>query len=299
MMPLAYCGPSAQQQTQSFSQIQSPLTSEILVDLESVDWIHGAESCENLVNDPNYQEWQQIQYQSRSFIFRQNKCSHYEGPFVYLFLGQERGLLIDTGATANGGVKLLELIHNITNLPVVVAHSHGHSDHRLGDDAFRDQEGMSVVGVGASSVQDYFRFSNWPNEAATIDLGDREINLLPIPGHNDDDLAFYDSQSNIVITGDTLYPGRLYVRDWLEYRRSITRLADWVAQKPVSYVMGTHIEMSAIPNSDYPIGTQYQPSEHQLPLKVEDVYVLRNTMDTLESPARTPLGSFIIWPNLN
>ncbi|MFT4861909.1 MAG: hydroxyacylglutathione hydrolase [Pseudohongiellaceae bacterium] len=284
-------------QAQSQSVAESLLGADFLVDLESVDWIHGSGDCETENSKADYQEWQQVQYQAQSFIFRQNKCSHYEGPFVYLFLGQEMGLLIDSGATTTGAFKLAELIRKITDLPILVAHSHGHSDHRLGDDALKNQEGMSVVGVGQSSVQNYFGFSNWPNEAAAIELGDRKIELLPIPGHSDDDLAFYDAQSMVVVTGDTLYPGRLYVRDWFEYSKSIARLADWVGQKSISFVLGTHIEMSAVPNSDYPIGTTFQPNEHQLPLGVDDIYALREKMQELDSPEKTPLGSFIIWPN--
>ena len=266
------------------------------VDLNTVDWIHGSENCEALLAETKYQEWQQIEYQPDSFVFRQNKCSDYEGPFVYFFVGQDKGLLIDTGATIEGGEKLTELISTITDLPLVVAHSHGHGDHRMGDGAFAKGENVSLVGTGENAVSQYFGFSNWPNESIAIDLGDREIQLLPIPGHNDDDLAYYDSQTNIVVTGDTLYPGRLYVKNWAEYRKSIKRLADWVSEKSVSHVMGTHIEMSAIPNSDYAIGTTYQPDEDQLPLSVDDIYLLRDSLETLESPERTPLGRFIIWP---
>ncbi len=293
VLSLNYCTT----RSQSTNSFESPYASNILVDLESVDWIHGSENCESHINDPDYREWQQIQYEAQSFIFRQNKCSHYEGPFVYLFIGQEKGLLIDSGATIEGGYKLLELIRKITDLPIVVAHTHGHSDHRLGDEAFGNRQSMSVIGIGPSSLQNYFGFSNWPNEPVAIDLGDREIELLPIPGHSDDDLAFYDARSRIVVTGDTLYPGRLYVSDWFNYRKSIARLADWLSPKIVSFVMGTHIEMSETANLDYPIGTTYQPNEHQLPLSVADINVLREELGALASPARTPLGSFIIWPN--
>lgn len=284
-------------QSQSLSFVASPQTSDFLVDLESIDWIHGSENCESLVSNPDYQEWQLIQYQPQSYLFRQNKCSHYEGPFVYLFLGEEKGLLIDSGATIGGGLRLVELIRGITELPILLVHTHGHSDHRLGDEAFRSQEGITVIGVGSSMVQSYFGFTNWPNEHVAIDLGSREIEVLPIPGHSDDDLAFYDAQSKIVITGDTVYPGRLYVSDWLEYSRSIARLADWLSQKPVSFVMGTHIEMSSTPNLDYPIGATYQPDEHRLPLSLSDIHVLRDKLEALESPERVPLGSFIVWPN--
>lgn len=269
---------------------------EFLINLESVDWIHGSPDCESARDDPNYQEWQQVQYLASSYVFRQNKCSNYEGPFVYLFVGLERGILIDTGATTDGGSKLLELVRNLTNLPVIVAHTHGHNDHHLGDRAFKTAEGTSVVDVGQSSVKSYFGFQNWPNETITIELGGREIELLPIPGHNNDDLAFYDSLSEIVITGDSLYPGRLYVRDWAEYSESIGRLADWIESRSVTHVLGTHIEMSTTPDTDYPIGTTFQPEEHQLPLNTTDIFILRDAMEEHETPERIPLESFIVWP---
>jgi glyoxylase-like metal-dependent hydrolase (beta-lactamase superfamily II) len=278
------------------TQFVSTITTETFTNLGSIEWIHGSQNCEAATRDSTYQQWQQIQYQENTFIFRQNKCSHYEGPFVYLFVGSNKGLLIDSGATVAGGQSLLESVRKITDLPLLVAHTHGHSDHRLGDGAFQNHEKITVVEIGANAVQKYFGFENWPNDPATIELGGRQIQLLPIPGHSDDDLAFYDQLSQIVVTGDTLYPGRLYVRDWSEYRNSILRLGEWVQQKPVSFVLGTHIEMSNTPNEDYPVGTTFQPDEHQLPLGVRDIYVLRESLEKSESPEKIPLGSYIVWP---
>ena len=269
---------------------------EFLIDLETVDWMHGAPDCEVLKAEPDYVEWQQVNYLQDTYVFRQNKCSNYEAPFVYLFLGSESGLLIDTGATEDGGDHLLALVRAITELPITVAHSHGHGDHRLGDNAFANAEGFSVVGIGQAAVQAYFEFRNWPNETRSLDLGGREVEMLPIPGHSDDDLAYYDPTSQVVITGDTLYPGRLYVRNWAGYRDSISRLADWVASKSVSMVLGTHIEMSSTPNVDYPVQTIYQPEEHQLPLSVADIVKLRDASLKHDSPERVYLDSFIIWP---
>lgn len=271
-------------------------SNQAMSSLNSVEWIHGAANCENLRDEASYLEWQQLRYRDDTYIFRQNKCSNYEGPFVYLFLGQSRALLIDSGATPEGGQALLGLVRGLTDLPVLVAHSHGHGDHRLGDDAFRAARNTVVVETGQPAVVEYFGFVNWPHAMTTVDLGGREIQLLPIPGHSDDDLAYYDPLSQFLITGDALYPGRLYVRDWSAYRDSIARLADWIRDKPVAQVLGSHIEMTATPNVDYPIGTTFQPDEHRLPLSVDDVESLRASMDGMESPQRVPLGSYIIWP---
>jgi glyoxylase-like metal-dependent hydrolase (beta-lactamase superfamily II) len=154
-----------------------------------------------------------------------------------------------------------------------------------------------VVRLGADAVQKFFGFENWPNDPAHLELGDRRLELLPIPGHKDDDIAFYDPTSRFAITGDTLYPGRLYVGDWAEYRASIARLNEWIQDKPVVYVMGTHIEMTAAADVDYPIGANYQPNEHELPLRTSDIAVLHEALVSMKVPERRYLGSFIVWPS--
>ena len=272
------------------------LSGDALVDLTTVDWIHGAQDCDAAQLQTGYIEWQQVRYQKDTYIFRQNKCSEYEAPFVYLFVGAERALLIDTGATIDGGEKLVSTIRTITDVPVIVAHSHGHGDHRLGDQAFQTADAMNVVGVGADAVREFFGFQNWPEDAVFLELGGRRMELLPIPGHTVDDLAFYDPTSQFVVTGDTLYPGRLYIEEWSEYRASVSRLARWLENKPVAHVMGTHIEMTKTPNVDYPIRTSYQPDERHLPLTPSDVVALRDAVVLMDVPQKTYLGSFIIWP---
>lgn len=266
------------------------------VDLMTMQWIHGVQDCDSAQSATDYLEWQQVQYQKDTYIFRQNKCSNYEAPFVYLFVGAERALLIDSGATVGGGSSLVTEIRKITNLPVIAAHSHGHGDHRSGDASLQSSLGFTVVGTGPDAVQDFFKFADWPLNPVTLELGNRSIALLPIPGHHNDDLAFYDSRSKFVVTGDTLYPGRLYIGDWSAYRASISRLMRWVEAKEVAYVMGTHIEMSSTPNVDYPIGTTYQPDELALPLSVSDLAKLEAKTTLMATPTRSYLGNFIIWP---
>lgn len=282
------------QPEQAIPPEQSP--AEPLPDLANIHWIHGEQDCDEALSDPDYIEWQQVRYQENTVIFRQNKCSNYEAPFVYLFIGSERSLLIDTGATVEGGPPLLTAIREITDTPLVVAHSHGHGDHTQGDSAFSKTGNSEVVGVGADAVREFFGFSHWPEEPTDLKLGNRTIELLPIPGHTDDDLAYYDPVSRFLITGDSLYPGRIYIRNWQGYRASIARLNAWIQDKPVSNVMGTHIEMSDEVNVDYPVRTTYQPHEHQLPLSVSHIETLHETLDDLETPERTYLRSFILWP---
>ena len=85
--------------------------------------------------------------------------------------------------------------------------------------------------------------------------GDRIIDVLAIPGHQPAHLAYYDRKTAILLTGDHLYPGRLYVSDFPAYLASTRRLVEFTATRPVAHILGCHIEQSTTPFVDYPVGT--------------------------------------------
>jgi hydroxyacylglutathione hydrolase len=42
-----------------------------------------------------------------------------------------------------------------------------------------------------------------------------------------DHIAIFDERTGILLTGDTVYPGNLYIRNWETYKASIRRLASF------------------------------------------------------------------------
>ncbi|GLY66662.1 hypothetical protein [Amycolatopsis taiwanensis] len=80
-------------------------------------------------------------------------------------------------------------------------------------------------------------------------------------------MVFYDRYAGLLLTGDTLYPGRLYVQDRPDHRATIDRLLTFCATNPVTHILGTHIEMTRTPGYDYPIGAGYQPDEPPLQIR--------------------------------
>jgi hydroxyacylglutathione hydrolase len=49
--------------------------------------------------------------------------------------------------------------------------------------------------------------------------------------------AVYDRATKVLFSGDSLYPGRLYVVDWTAFRSSVSRLARFVAEgNPVDWM---------------------------------------------------------------
>jgi glyoxylase-like metal-dependent hydrolase (beta-lactamase superfamily II) len=47
-----------------------------------------------------------------------------------------------------------------------------------------------------------------------LDLGVRALTCIASPGHDAAAVTFYDAYAGLLLIGDTVYPGRLYVEDW-------------------------------------------------------------------------------------
>ena len=149
---------------------------------------------------------------------------------------------------------------------LVVIHSHSHGDHTAGDPQFKALPNVEFIAATPADVQKGAGITSWPTGMGQIDLGQRIVDVIPIPGHDTASIALYDRKTGNLMTGDSLYPGRLYVPDTQidTYAASAKRLVDFVAVHPVAHVLGTHIEQGSQAYFDYPRGTTYQPKEHAL-----------------------------------
>jgi glyoxylase-like metal-dependent hydrolase (beta-lactamase superfamily II) len=203
---------------------------------------------------------------------------------VYLLFGSERALLLDTGATRDPvRFPLRETIdglmaswlaeHPRRGYRLVVAHSHAHGDHVAGDGQFVDRPDTTLVGTDLTAVRSFFGFTRWPDQVASYDLGGRILEITGIPGHHPTSLAVFDPWTGFLLTGDTVYPGRLYGFDMPAFVHSMDRLIDFAQARPVTHVMGCHVEMSRVAGRDYPIGARYQPQEP--PLQMTMAQLLR------------------------
>jgi hydroxyacylglutathione hydrolase len=240
-------------------------------------------------------------------VLRQNKCVDYEAPFIYVLFGSRSVFVQDTGATEDPAkLPVYETIQKLIaarqattggELQVLVTHSHSHGDHTAGDAQFRGRPRVTLVEPTQQAVRKYFNFSNWPQGRATVELGGRQLIVMPIPGHHDESIAVYDKQTGWLLTGDTVYPGRLYVKDWEPFRASIRRLLEFTRTNPVSAVLGTHIEMSRTAGKDFPMGSTFQPNEAPLPLTVEDLALLDKELQRAgDEPRKIVLPKFVVSP---
>lgn len=241
-----------------------------------------------------------------TFVLRQSKTVDYEAPFLFLFFGNARAVLFDTGATGDPDlcpvrVTVDRLVatwlstHQHTSYDLVVAHTHGHGDHIAGDVQFEDRAETTVVGTDRASVTDYFGFSQWPSQVVELDLGGRVLEITGIPGHQDSSIAVFDAWTGFLLTGDTVYPGRLYIQDTPAFVDSLDRLVRLAESRQVRAVMGCHIEMSRSAGRDYPAGSTYQPDELPLEMAVDRLRVVRDAAQSVGgSPGAHVFDDFAI-----
>ncbi len=264
-------------------------------------WITGGPNCMEVP------DWQVHEYDPNFYILRESGCTNYEKPFLYLLFGKDKALLEDTGAGKADTARIVETVitkwlmrNQRTSISLVVAHSHGHGDHISGDKTFETfRYPVAMVPLTIEGTAQFYGIGRWPDESGHIDLGDRVLDVIPIPGHEKISVALYDRQTRVLLTGDTLYPGRLYfpAADFAIFKQSVARLAAFAGEHPVEHVLGTHIEQSRTPSLDYPIGSFYQPDEHVLQLGVEHLRALDAALKKMgDQPVRQALADFTIWP---
>jgi hydroxyacylglutathione hydrolase len=220
-----------------------------------------------------------------TFVIRQSVKTNFEAPFVYLLFGRDKALLIDTGApdgqirqTVDRLVDEWLLRNKRTSIPLVVAHSHSHGDHIAGDSTFRARADTTVLGLKPADVAAFFGIARWPDQTARFDLGRRNLTILPTPGHQAAAIMVYDPKREVLISGDTLYPGRLYVpvNFMDDNRASINRLAAFAAKHRIRAVLGAHIEMSRAAGRDYEHEAAAHRDEHVLELPARTIAELKS-----------------------
>ncbi len=261
-------------------------------------WIDGTQA-----NEP---QMQVQRYDADTFVIRQSVKTNFEAPFLYLLFGKDRALLLDTGAgglairpTVDGVIADWLKAHHRTSIPLVVAHSHGHGDHHMGDAEFKDRPDTTVVGLTAPDVAAFFHIADWPHDIAKFDLGGRALEVIPSPGHQPSHIMVFDERTRLLLSGDTLYPGRLYVpaNDFAAYRDSIDRVVAFTKDRRVSHVLGAHVEMTTTPGQDFKQAAPTHPNEHALELPYADLLELQAAVHKMGDTAVKDIHpDFIVFP---
>jgi len=234
--------------------------------------------------------------------------------FLYLIFGENKALLEDTGVARDTDKSVIptapvvmELMakwakrKNHAPVSLIVIHSHSHGDHTAADPQFQQMADVQFVDSKPAAIQKAAGIATWPADLGQMDLGNRIVDVIPIPGHDVASIALYDRVTGNLMTGDSLYPGRLYVGEAQipTYAASAQRLVDFVRLHPVAHVLGTHIEQGSQPYFDYPRGTKYQPKEHVLELSRAHVFELNEAFKKMDGkPIKMVFSDFAVVPRV-
>lgn len=247
-------------------------------------------------------------YDEHTVVLRQSKAVNYEAPFLFLLFGNDRVLLLDTGATADPDLFPLRATvdrlvddwlgrHPRDEYPLVVAHTHGHGDHVAADAQFADRPATTVVPREVAAVRSFFGFDDrWPAQTVAFDLGGRVLEVLGSPGHHEAAVTVHDPWTGILFTGDTVLPGRLYAFDFAAFRATLDRMVAFTATRTVTRVLGCHVEMRNRPGRDYPLGATYQPDERPPWMTVAQLTAVRDAAAAVaDRPGVHRFDDFVIY----
>lgn len=239
-------------------------------------------------------------------LIRQSLRTSAEAPIVALLFGNERALLLDTGDDADPSVWPLrqvvdELVddwlssHPREDYELTVAHTHAHTDHTAGDTQFSDRPFTTVVGTEVDDVRAFFGLGDWPEGSATYDLGGRRLVVIPSPGHHETSISVLDAYTGFLFTGDTIYPGRLYVPDMDAFMATMDRLVQLAESGEISHVLGCHIELDRN-GSDYPLGVRKHGEEASPFMPAERLAAVRDAARVVaDSPGVHRFDDFVIY----
>ena len=129
------------------------------------------------------------------------------GVRFFLLTGTKRALLIDSGMTA---AEVRSAVASLTDLPVTLINTHADRDH-IGANAEFDEAWMHPS-----------EFNNYREQGGTgavhpvwdgeeIDLGERTVKVIHLPGHTPGGIALLDVERRILISGDPINTGNIFM----------------------------------------------------------------------------------------
>jgi glyoxylase-like metal-dependent hydrolase (beta-lactamase superfamily II) len=147
------------------------------------------------------------------------------GVRFFVLVGTEKALLIDSGMRVANARNIAE---ELTDLPIMLVNTHADRDHICSNEQFAEfymhpaEEPIYRRSGKAGKIIPV-------SEGDVIDLGERELRVISLPGHTPGSIALLDVRNRVLISGDPVQEhGRIFMfgdhRDMGDYIRSLEHL---------------------------------------------------------------------------
>jgi len=146
------------------------------------------------------------------------------GVRFFVLEGAEKAMMIDSGMNTPDAGKIAE---TLTSKPLELLNTHADRDHTAGNAAFdhfymnpAEEENYRAAG-GAGTVIPL-------HEGQIIELGNRPLEIIEIPGHTPGSVAILDINRRVLFSGDSVQDGNIFMfgrfRNLKEYVPSMKKL---------------------------------------------------------------------------
>lgn len=183
------------------------------------------------------QDWFEV-YKLDETTYAIYEPNQWQEAISYLLLGTDKAMLVDT---LQGIGDLKSVTDQLTDLPIIVINTHSHYDHVSGNWQYDTIYGIntpySVNNAKGHPHESYvnsmtmdtiwknlpdnfsidfyqskaYQIDKFVEDHEIIDLGEREIEVVFIPGHSPDSVILIDKKNRMMLTGDSFYPAPIYV----------------------------------------------------------------------------------------
>lgn len=147
---------------------------------------------------------------------------------IFVIAGRKKALVVDTGVSSPD---VEALVRQVTDLPMELLNTHADKDHISGNWQFdscymHPAEACVYHNINQSGGM---ILPVW--EGTRLDLGDREVEILHVPGHTPGSITLLDPEARCLIGGDAIQSdGEIFMfgvhRDMQAYIAGLTHLLE-------------------------------------------------------------------------
>ena len=163
---------------------------------------------------------------------------------MFLLTGTKEALLIDSGMNTPNAKEIAE---SITDLPVKLLNTHADGDHISGNEAFENFY-MHPLEEGNYRFRGRTGTIISVQQGDVLDLGDRPLEIIDLPGHTPGSIAILDVKNRVLIGGDSIQDGRIFMfgehRNLPEYIASLEMLSAYEGRFDTVYASHSSVEVS-------------------------------------------------------